>query len=129
MRTPLLGAVAQHTRREGRALNDEVNSADVRFVLQGDVVQLTQVDMQSSDLRLIGEGSWDMRADTIDMTLVGANPRNWPRVAILSDVVELAGREFMQYRLTGPAKSPRLAVEPLHNLTEPLRRILAGIKP
>jgi len=67
-----------------------------------------------------------MRDDSLSMTLLGARPEHWPRVAVLSDLIEVAGQELLQYRVTGTAASPQVQVEPLHNLTEPLRKLLGG---
>lgn len=124
MRTPLLTGVLREARRGGDVA-DVVRSADAQFVWEGDVIHLTRVDVQSRDLRLVGRGDWNMRDGSIDLALVGAHPRHWPRVAVLTDLLESAGREFAQYRVTGPARDPRVSMEPLHNLTEPLRKLLA----
>lgn len=124
VRTPLLGALAEATR--DRTVSDSLSSAELRFVIDGDVVLLDRVELNSPDLRLVGEGRWNMRDDTVAMTLVGARPRDWPTVAILSDLLESAGKEFMQYRVSGVMRAPTVSAEPLHNLTDPLRRLLDG---
>ncbi len=124
MRTPLLTGVLREARRGG-AVADVVNATDVQFVMEGDTFHLTRVDVQSRDLRLVGQGDWDSRSGSINLTLVGAHPRHWPRVAVLTDLLESAGREFAQYRVTGPARDPRVTMEPLHNWTEPLRKLLS----
>lgn len=122
LRTPVVRSVVE--QRESGKLNESLDVAELRFALQADLVHLTRVDLQSRDLRLVGQGQWNMTQDSIDMTLVGAHPKNWPRVAVLTDLVEFAGREFMQYRLSGPSSQPRVVAEPLHGLTESIRRLL-----
>ncbi|MCG3125240.1 MAG: hypothetical protein CHACPFDD_00056 [Phycisphaerae bacterium] len=122
VRTPLLGALAEATR--DRMVSDSLASADLRFVIDGDVVLLDRVELNSPDLRLVGEGRWNMRDDSVAMTLVGARPRDWPSVAILSDLLESAGKEFMQYRVSGAMRAPTVTAEPLHNLTNPIRKLL-----
>jgi hypothetical protein len=124
LRTPVVRSVAKRRRDEGREMADALDLAQVQFTLQGDVVHLVRADIQSRDLRLVGEGRWHLADDTLDLTLVGAHPSNWPRVALLTRLVERVGQEFAQYRVTGPAKSPHVTVEPLHNLTEPIRALL-----
>ncbi len=124
LRTPVLRSVAKQRREQGQAVSDALDLARVEFTLQGEVVHLVRAEIESRDLRLVGEGRWFLSSDTLDLTLVGAHPSNWPRVALLTRLVEELGREFAQYRVTGPAKSPQVSVEPLHNLTEPIRELL-----
>lgn len=124
--TPVLRDVAEARREKtGQAL-DATDWIELRFVWEGSELKLLRVDLQSRDLRLVGEGRWNLDDDSLVMTLVGANPSNWPRVAVLSELLESAGQELMQYRITGTKKSPRVTAEPLHNLTDPIRRLIEG---
>lgn len=124
LRVPALARVVDERRQSGAAVSDALNVANIAFVWEGFTLRLTRVDFQGKDLRLVGEGEWDMLNDQIELTLVGANPRNWPRIAVLSDLVESAGQELVQYRVEGTMSNPRVTAEPLHNLTEPIRKLL-----
>lgn len=123
LQTPIVGPVVREARKKG-ALSDQLNFADLRFAFDNDEVHINRVEIQSKDLRLVGAGHWNLATDQIDLTLVGAHPRQWVRVPILSDLVETASREFVQYRVTGSAKAPTVTVEPLYTLTDPIRRLI-----
>ncbi len=124
--TPVLASVAEATRRANRRISDALERVELRFIWDGSELKFVRAEIHSRELRLVGEGSWNMRDDSLSMTLLGAHPEHWPRVAVLSDLIEVAGQELLQYRVTGTAASPQVQVEPLHNLTEPLRKLLGG---
>ena len=113
-------------RREVGDQRHDVEEALLRFVWEGDELKFTRVDIRARDLRLVGYGSWNTRTDAIALTLVGASAVGAPRVLLLTDLLEAAGRELVQYRVEGTSAHPRVVAEPLHNLTEPLRGLLRG---
>jgi hypothetical protein len=129
LRTPLLASLLRAGPREHPAINDTVEQADVRFVWEGSQIELVRVDIQSPDLRLVGEGTWDMHSDALQMTLLGASPQNWPRLAMFTDLLELAGKELIQYRVRGTLAAPTVTAEPLHKLNDALRKLLKGGEP
>lgn len=113
-------------RREADDRRHEVEEALLRFVWDGDSLKFTRVDIRSRDLRLVGYGSWNTRTDSLALTLVGASAAGAPRVLVLTDLLEAAGQELVQYRVGGTSALPTVTAEPLHNLTEPLRNLLRG---
>ncbi|MCK4343366.1 MAG: hypothetical protein KAY37_16755 [Phycisphaerae bacterium] len=126
LHTPVLSSVSQAGTEGKRPINDTVERADLRFLWEGALIRLSRVDIQSRDLRLVGEGTWNLRDDTIRMTLVGAHPEHWPRLLLISDLVELAGQELVQYHVEGPLDSPKVTAEPLYKLNEAIRALLTG---
>ena len=122
--SPVTASVVEASRRQDRSISDEVERAEIHFVWEGEELKLTRVDIHSRDLRLIGAGSWNMRSDAISLRLLGATPEDAPRLFLLTDLLETAGQELLQYRVEGTAAEPRVTIEPLHNLTDPLRRLL-----
>lgn len=123
--TPVLESVKQ-AQEQKQAISDTVDQADIRFLWLGRELKLQRVEIQSQDLRMIGEGVWNLRDDTIRMTLVGAHPRHWPRLPGLTDLLESAGRELVQYHVTGTLSRPKVTAEPLYKLNEALRKLLGG---
>lgn len=115
--------LAQARRERNQAVGDDIDSVLLRFVWSGAELRFNHVDIQSRDLRMVGSGVWNTSTDVISLTLLGANPRDAARLAVVSDLLELAGRELAQYRVEGVVAAPRVTVEPLHNLTEPLRNL------
>lgn len=117
-------SLLESTRQQRRPISDEVELAELQFIWEAQELHLTRVDIRSRDLRLIGVGRWDMRSDALEMTLLGAAPADAPRLFLLTELLETAGQELVQYRVEGTAADPRVTIEPLHNLTEPLRKLL-----
>lgn len=128
VRVPVLADLLE-TLRLRNNVDETLDFAELQFICEGRVLRLTNVEIHGRDVRLVGEGLWNVTTDRIELNLVGANPRNWPRVAVLSDVVELAGSELMQYRVSGTSSKPVITPEPLHRLTEPIRRLIARSRP
>ena len=122
----MLRPVFEFRRKTNRTISDAIDRADVRFVWQGDELKLLRVDIQSRDLRLVGEGRWNLRDNTIDLTLLGAHPSHLARIPLLTDIVDLARAELVQYRVRGTIDAPRVTAEPLHSLTDPIRKLLRG---
>ncbi len=128
LQTPVLASVAAEKGKDNK-ISDTVDEAVIRFLWGGEQVWLERVDIRSRDLRLVGRGTWNLGDDSIRMTLVGAHPEHWPRVAVLTDLIELAGRELVQYHVEGTLAAPTVRVEPLHRLNNTLRALLGSEEP
>lgn len=124
--SPVTASVVEATRNRRGAVGESVEQALIKFSWIGDDVNLSYVDIQSSDLRLVGEGHWNTDTNRLSMTLLGAPPAAAPQLGVLSELIESAGRELMQFRIDGTADAPRVTIEPFHGLTEPLRRMMRG---
>ena len=122
IQTPVLAAVFQ-TRAQS-ALADTVDQARVRFRWDGGDILLERIDIRSKDLQLVGEGTWKLDTDALHLTLWGARPESWPRLSVISDWLETAGQELVQYRVEGTWADPKVSAEPLHKLNAALRRLL-----
>lgn len=103
-----------------------VHEAYVQFAWMGSQLRLTRVDINASDARLVGAGSWDLETQRLDLTLLGARPERAPRLFPLTDLLDLANEELAQFRIVGPVSDPDVRVELLHNVTEPLRRLFGA---
>jgi|GEM_PF-1376995 len=122
IQTPVLASVFQ--QRPKSSSSDMLDQAEVRFTWQGQQVRLERIDIRGRDLRLIGEGSWNLKDGTIRMLLWGGHPEQWPRLAMLNDLLTSTQQELMQYRVEGTLEAPRVTAEPLRRLNEALRRLL-----
>ncbi|MBL8877491.1 MAG: hypothetical protein JNG88_00100 [Phycisphaerales bacterium] len=124
VKVPVLADLLESLRLRSD-VDETLDFAQLHFAWEGRVLRLTDVEIHGRDIRLVGEGLWNIDTDRVELLLVGANPRNWPRIAVLSDVVELAGSELVQYRVSGTVQKPEIVPEPLHRLTDPIRRLIA----
>lgn len=126
MSSPVTQSIAVESRRKNRPVAEEVDEIGLHFVWEQDELVFNRVTLSSRDLRLVGIGRWNMATDEISLTLEGATGDDAARIAVLTDLLESVSKEVMQYRVTGTSAHPRIHVEWMHNLTEPIRRLLAG---
>jgi hypothetical protein len=124
LNTPVLASVAKAGGPEEQPLDGTVDQADLRFLWEGSLLRLLRVEIRSPSVRMIGEGKWNMLDDTIEMTLVGAHPKDWQRVPLLTDIVETAGQQLVKYEVRGPLHAPEVTVKPLYHIDEALRALL-----
>ena len=71
LQVPILASVLQLRPATASEITDR---AHVRFRWEGSEIQLEHVVIDSQDLRLVGAGTWNMRDDTVRMTLWAARP-------------------------------------------------------
>ncbi len=122
LQTPVLASIFTVRPQAGRS--ETVDQADLRFLWEGHEVWLEHIVIDSRDLRLVGTGTWDLRDDSVRMTLWGARPETWPRISVLTELLETAGQELIQYRVDGTLAKTRVTAEPLYRLNDALRRAL-----
>ncbi|TWT45482.1 AsmA family protein [Phycisphaerae bacterium RAS1] len=124
LKTPVLMQVFELILQTRRARpSEDLDVIELRFSLDGALVRFSRIDIQGRDLRLVGEGTLNLDGNLLSLSLLSAHPKAWPRVLVLSDFLEAAGRELAAYRIEGPVTDPRVTVEPLHNIAETLRRL------
>ncbi len=124
--TPVLKSVAEAETPNQQHIGDRISQADVRFLWEGDVLTLQRVEIQSEDLRMLGQGTWNLRTDQIEMTLLGAHPRHWARIFPLTDIVEAVGQELVQYHVSGTLSAPDVSAEPLYKLNSTIKALLGA---
>lgn len=124
LKTPVLMQVFETILQTRRLRpSEDLDVIELRFSLENSVVRFSRIDIQGPDLRLIGEGTLNLDGNVVSLSLLSASPKAWPRILVLTDFLEAAGRELAQYRVEGPVSDPRVSLEPLHNIAETLRRL------
>jgi len=119
-------SVLRASRKQNPGIADQVQRALVRFTWRGRTLSFSAIDIQTRSTRFVGNGSWDTAGDQVDLTLVGAAPQDALRLAVITDLLEFAGAQLLQYHVEGPINAPRVIARPLHVLTDPIRKLLAG---
>ncbi len=111
-------------RRPGAT--DEVDEALLRFTLEGSELRCDRLEIRTRDARFLGTGVLDMRSSAVNASLVSIGPEDAPRLLLLTDVLEWAGGELLQFEVSGTLEQPHVRAVALRRLTEPLRRLLRG---
>lgn len=125
-RTPLLEPLAHEASRRTPLMNQPF-TIDAQFELENHTARLRHVELAAPDLRMVGAGTANIEQRTVDLQLFGAHPRDWPRVELLTDMLEAANRQLVKYRMYGPIDNPKIEARPLPSLAE-LVRVLFGEK-
>lgn len=121
--TRVMRSVAEAQGGRRNAVDEPLEVATMQFAWEGQRLRFSNLDIRGASTRFVGEGEWDLTDDAIRMTLfaVGGGPGD-----PLSKLLNAAGREIMQYDVTGSMAQPRVTARPLRNITEPIRRLLSG---
>lgn len=123
---PLAEPMARAARARKRSFGQQVRLARLKFAWTGTRLRFSEVELHTDRQRFVGTGWWDVSDGSIGFELVEAQPAGAPRVAVLSDLIEVAGQELIAYRITGTLADAKVTVEPLRRLTGPVRRLLEG---
>jgi len=123
---PLAEPMARAARARKRSFGRQVRLARLKFAWTGTRLRFSEVELHTDRQRFVGTGWWDLASDAIGFELVEARPLGAPRVAVLSDLIEVAGQELIAYRISGTLTDAKVTIEPLHRLTGPIRKLLQG---
>jgi hypothetical protein len=119
-------SVVEAERAAKHPVGATIEQAELRFAWDGNLLRFNRVDLHTPARRLIGEGSWNTDSGAISFNLIGASREDALRLPVLTDLLELAGNELVQYRIIGTSDNPKTSIEPLHALTDPVKRLLRG---
>lgn len=122
--TPILEPVARSAPHEQVPAKGTPADVEMDIELKGGRFRLSRVDLASEDLRLLGAGSYVMKDGRLDLRLFGAHPRHLPRIAGVTDLLDSAKRNLVQFRITGTVENPKVDVTPLPLLNDALRLLL-----
>ncbi len=103
--TPALIVDAANVDAHKRAGRQRVVSD---FFVTSGRIQLQNLRLEGDGLVMVGAGDVQWPQQRLDLVLVAGSPRDWPRVPIVSDVVESTSRELMQVEVTGTLSAPHV---------------------
>lgn len=122
--TPIVEPLHDLSPPEAKTSADLFERARGRLAIRGSQVQVEEIEMLGRGVRYVGAGAWSLKSNQINLRLFGAKPENWPRVAILTDLLEGVNRELAQFRVTGTIAEPVVRVEALPSVGGAIRTIL-----
>lgn len=117
-------SVLESVRERRPGATDAVDEALLRFVLEGSELRCDRLEIRTRDQRFLGAGTLDLRSRAVHATLVSVSPEDAPRLLHITDMLEWAGGELLQFEISGTLEQPRVRAIALHRLTEPLRKLL-----
>jgi hypothetical protein len=95
----------------------------LRFDVSGDTVRFHRILLQGRALSFIGEGTMDISSRALDVTLLARSPVRL-HLPLLTDLLELFAREFMEVKVSGTLEKPTIRPRPLRTLTNVAKVLL-----
>ncbi len=126
LQAPVLRSVVRAGRPPDERIDEAIDQLAARFLWEGDVLRFLRLDLQSAELRVVGEGTWNLTDDTLALRLVGAQRPGARHLPGLSELLESARQELVQYQVEGPRAAPRVTVRPLYKIDDALRELVRG---
>lgn len=107
--------------------DDSLQEATASFSVNGSTIRLDPVVIRGSSLALGGTGALRWSDQTLDLSLVVQNSRNWARMPVLSELMEGASREIVEVRVTGPIQRPQVKAGPLRSLRQMVDKLMPDV--
>jgi hypothetical protein len=65
---------------------------------------------------MVGGGTVDLPTQYLDVELISGGPRNWPKIPVLTELMESTSRELLEVHVTGPLEHPAVHARPLSSV-------------
>ncbi len=105
--------------------SDAFSEAEADFFIIGNQAELKNILLRGSVLALAGHGTMSLPDRGVDLHLAYSNPRGWPAVPVIDDLI----KELVELHVTGPLSQPTVRLRPLRGLEEEFRRLFQKRKP
>ena len=89
-------------------ISSPFNEATARYSVEGQKVTFETIEMRASNMIMQGSGSLNFDTKKVKMTFTTDNP-NWPKVPILSDLLQGAKHELLQFHVNGTIQEPKVS--------------------
>jgi hypothetical protein len=99
-------------------ISSDFKHADVRYVIDNNVVRFKPISLSSPGVNLVGEGSLNLKTTDINLRLLTQSPQG-TRVPLLGFLFGLARSQLLELRVSGTMSHPVIAPVPLRFLAWP----------
>ena len=99
-------------------ISSDFKHADVRYVIDNNVVRFNPISLSSPGVNLVGEGSLNLKTTDINLRLLTQSPHG-TRVPLLGFLFGLARSQLLELRVSGTMAHPVIAPVPLRFLAWP----------
>ena len=99
-------------------ISSDFKHADVRYVINNNIVRFKPISLSSPGVNLVGEGDLNLKTTDINLRLLTQSPHG-TRVPLLGFLFGLARSQLLELRVSGTLAHPVIAPVPLRFLTWP----------
>lgn len=109
--------------------NNAFSDAHIVYNLRGQTVVFRELNLHGSAVSFIGSGTFDLKADKLNLTFLGGPVGKLPRLnQIAKELIMAIGKELMVVEVTGPLKNPTTKTKMLRSLN-PMQYFRKILKP
>jgi hypothetical protein len=94
-----------------------------KLTIMGDQAILDSFELRDKSLVMLGNGMIDLPTRQASLTVIAARPRDWPKLPILTELLEGTLRELIEVHGTGPLNDLKFEARPLRSLQAALQTL------
>jgi hypothetical protein len=94
----------------------EMQNLTTKLTIMADQALLDSLELRDSSFLMLGNGVIDLPTRRASLTVIAAQPRTWPKVPVLTELLEGAVRELVEVHATGPINDLKFEARPLRSL-------------
>lgn len=94
----------------------DAQNLTTKLTIMADQALLDSLELRDSSFLMLGNGVIDMPARHASLTVIAAQPRTWPKVPVLTELLEGAVRELVEVHATGPINDLKFEARPLRSI-------------
>jgi hypothetical protein len=99
----------------------ETQNLTTKITVIADQALLDSLELRDSSFLMQGNGAIDIPTRQASLTIIAAQPRSWPKVPVLTELVEGAVRELVEVHASGPLSDLKFEARPLRSLQAALQ--------
>lgn len=127
-RIPLMLGLLQITNL-GLPISSPFNEANARYSVDGPKITFETIELRANNMIMQGSGWLNFDNKQVRMTFTTDNP-NWPKLPIVSDLLNGAKHELLQIHVAGTVQEPKVSGSMMNTLTTTVDQVFkAGDAP
>jgi hypothetical protein len=99
----------------------EMQNLTTKMTIVADQALVDSLELRDSLFLMLGNGAIDIPTRKANLTIIAAQPRTWPKIPVLTELVEGAVRELVEVHASGPLNDLKFEARPLRSLQAALQ--------
>lgn len=89
-------------------ISEPFTQGTARYAVQGSTVIFDSIELKANNMTMTGSGQMDFSTKKFSLVFTTGNP-NWPKLPIISDLVQGAEHQLFQIHVNGTIQEPRVS--------------------
>jgi hypothetical protein len=104
----------------------ETQQLSTKMTIMANRAYIDSLELRDNTFLMLGNGVIDLPSRQTNLTVIAARPRSWPKVPVLTELVEGALRELVEVHGTGPINDLKFEARPLRSIQAALETLSRG---